>query len=666
MRAEALSHIVLICIGVSVGFFGLVPAHGAGAGSAGVGARLTLDNGHIRIVDVLEGPARRGGLRAGDEITAVNGQSMTGKGLAEIVMAIVGPSGTTVTLTILRADGPGGRPFDVTLVRGAVASADSAGSAATPPKPFTPTKAAGPVQWDGDRVVSRVLPYPDLTSLFIRLPIAHASVTGMGVKTAILCHGDGRDVQAQFRYTAPDAQAKTCRPPADANEVGRYVAAIAQDGCRIAVIPDLPAWPERLLAPLTTELLARDILVVIPSDLSEQEQTIQMVHRLHAPGVLTVGRVARDSTVFVQRRDRAVCFNRHIRRIDTDLFCTVGLFSDPNLTNVAGVAGGVAALVREKWPDMSCRDVREKMIDSARQAWQGTHIETGAWPDDLSVDPVTTEYRPTREEAVFRFRVLDAAASVDVDTKIPWFLNMLNCHKAWEISRGQGVVVAMSDQGFHLKHPELAGRIEKTRHFGPRTFDAPGQHFHGTDMSRILLRVAPEARIMPLLCSAGSFDDLGAEIARSLRYAAEERVDIISMSWMGRYGEDEAIVSAVEEAIGHGIVVSWFHFPREVPGVLRSRMTYASWEQGPNLGLADRFLTDPPGFHPVEIESGLSGTAPQAAGIAALVRSVNSRLTPAQIEELIFKNSTPIGNNIVIPDAYQIVLAARKVGNSSR
>jgi hypothetical protein len=647
---------LLTCLGASVG-------SGARVGSAGVGIRITRQDGHIRIVDVLDGPARRGGLQAGDEIVAIDGQPQAGKELSDVVQAIVGPPGTAVRLTIARAEEARRRRFDVVLTRG---DAAPGGQPARPGASgsFVPTKAAGPVEWDGNRIISRVLPYPDVTSLSIRLPIAHAAVTGKGVKAAVLCRADGRDIEMQIRRAAPDAEVKTYALPVDGNEVGRCAATLQKDGCRIAVIPDAPAWPAETLTALADLLIARDIVVVVPSDLSESNQAMETVHRLHSCGALTVGRVARDSTVLAERRDTVRPFNRHIRRIDTDLFCTVGLPADPNHANIAGTAAGVAALVREKWPDMPGVKVREKMIAAGRAAWQATDIETGAWPQDLFIDPVTTEYRPGDQVPVFRFRVLDAAASVDVDTKIPWFLNMLNCQKAWEITRGKGVIVALSDQGFHLKHPELVGRIEKTQHFGPVTFDRPNQHFHGTEMSRILLRVAPEARIIPLLCSAPNFDDLAVEIAKSLQYAVQEQVDVISASWMGRYGADPAIQSAIEEAVSRGIVVSWFHFPRHVPGVLRPRLTYAAWEPGPNLGLADRFLADPPGFHPVEIESGLSGTAPQAAGIAALVRSVNSRLTPAQIEELIFKNSTPIGNNIVIPDAYQIVLAAQQTGNS--
>jgi len=43
-----------------------------------------------------------------------------------------------------------------------------------------------------------------------------------------------------------------------------------------------------------------------------------------------------------------------------------------------------------------------------------------------------------------------------------------------------------------------------------------------------------------------------------------------------------------------------------------------------------------------------------------LAKSVNPALTPPQIEKLIFETSDPIGANVLIPDAYRIVQAARK------
>ena len=284
------------------------------------------------------------------------------------------------------------------------------------------------------------------------------------------------------------------------------------------------------------------------------------------------------------------------------------------------------------------------------------------WQPAFSVDPITTRFTPNDEQAIFRFRVLDAAGALRVDTEIPWFLNMLNCQKAWEISKGRGAVVVMSDQGFHIKHPDLIGRIAATEQFGSMTFDDAEKDFHGTDMSRILLAVAPEARIVPVLCSGTPWDDKqswGDNIAKSFQYAADVNADVVSASWADWFNTNQNILTAVSNVVDHGVVVSWFHYPHAYPGLLRPAFTYpVGWESEPRLGFADRFLTDPPGFHPVEIEAGLSGTAPQAAGIAALVRSVDPKLSPAQIEALIVQNATPIGGGILIPDVYKTLVAA--------
>jgi len=237
---------------------------------------------------------------------------------------------------------------------------------------------------------------------------------------------------------------------------------------------------------------------------------------------------------------------------------------------------------------------------------------------------------------------------------------MLNCHKAWEITRGQGAVVVVSDQGFHIRHPDLVDHIKTTAHFGPLAFESSDQNFHGTDMSRILLAVAPQAKIIPVLCSGKGMEQLPPSIAESFEFAVQQKADVITASWSSRFNTNQELLAAIRKAADNGVVVSWFHFPEAHPGVLQSSFTYAWWVERPCLGFADRFLTDPPGFHPVEIEAGLSGTAPQAAGLAALVKSINPALTGAQVEKLIFENSDPIGANVLIPDAFRVVQAAKK------
>jgi len=154
---------------------------------------------------------------------------------------------------------------------------------------------------------------------------------------------------------------------------------------------------------------------------------------------------------------------------------------------------------------------------------------------------------------------------------------------------------------------------------------------------------------------------MAVNIARSFQHAVQLKADAVSASWSARFNRDEMLLATMRDAVDHGVVVSWFHYPQPYPGLLRSSSTFpAGWGPGQRPGFADRFLTDPPGFHPVEIEAGLSGTAPQAAGIAALVKSANPKLEPKGIEALIYEQATPIGGGILIPDAYKTVLAAKQ------
>ena len=643
---------------------------GAGLDAAGqpafMGMMVKLGSGWLTIARILEDyAASRKDLAAGDRILKIDEKGTGNKAFEDCLKQLAGAPGKKVTLTVVPRASDQAQPFEATPVwemmklDGQAAVRDHQG--AKPDSVLPPTKYAGPVQWKGNKIVSRVLPYPDFVSLFIRLPIAHAMATGKGVKVTVLQLSEDKTVSSVIQKIAPDAEVTTYTWGINDVNDGRLIEKLSNALCRIAVVHDLPMWPEATLVQLAQQLAAQKVMLIVPSDLSEDEGKIDAVNRVQAIGALTVGRVDRQLRVMTENREGLKPFNQHIREIHTDVFSTIGGRFSPydRFVNPVTTAAGVAALVLEKWPNLSPAEVREKIIGGARPVWQATSIQSGQWQRVFSVDPITTQYVPKDEQAIFRFRVLDAPGALGVDTEIPWFLNMLNCQKAWEITKGQGTLVVVSDQGFHIKHPALVEHIQATKHFGQVSFDPSDQNFHGTDMSRILLAVAPDARIIPVLCSGTSREELADNIAQSFHYAAEQKADVATASWAEFFNTNERLLAAIRRAVDSGTVVSWFHYPESYPGVLRSRFAYAQWGESP-LGFSDRFLTDPPGFHPVEIEAGLSGTAPQAAGIAALVKSVNPKLTPKQIEDLIIQNSSPIGGGILIPDVYQIVVAAKK------
>lgn len=68
----------------------------------GIGAQIGERDGYPMIVSPLDGsPAEKAGIKAGDIIVQVNGQSVAGLSTDKIVSLVRGPKGTSVTLTVI-------------------------------------------------------------------------------------------------------------------------------------------------------------------------------------------------------------------------------------------------------------------------------------------------------------------------------------------------------------------------------------------------------------------------------------------------------------------------------------------------------------------------------------------------------------------------------------
>jgi carboxyl-terminal processing protease len=81
----------------------------------GIGATVSQQGGEIVIVAPIKGtPAEAAGIRSGDVILAVDGESTQGWAVDQAVLKIRGPAGTPVTLTIRHSDQT---TEDITIVR---------------------------------------------------------------------------------------------------------------------------------------------------------------------------------------------------------------------------------------------------------------------------------------------------------------------------------------------------------------------------------------------------------------------------------------------------------------------------------------------------------------------------------------------------------------------
>jgi carboxyl-terminal processing protease len=81
----------------------------------GLGIEISSEDGVIKVISPIDGtPAARAGVKPGDYITAVNGQTVLGLTVNDAVKQMRGKVGETVTLTIAREKTD---PFDLKLVR---------------------------------------------------------------------------------------------------------------------------------------------------------------------------------------------------------------------------------------------------------------------------------------------------------------------------------------------------------------------------------------------------------------------------------------------------------------------------------------------------------------------------------------------------------------------
>lgn len=249
-----------------------------------------------------------------------------------------------------------------------------------------------------------------------------------------------------------------------------------------------------------------------------------------------------------------------------------------------------------------------------------------------------------------------------VATEEPWEQSWLGFERAWPLTRGEGVTVAIVDTGVAANSPQLAGRVlpgvdltgpggspADSDCFGHGTFiagiigaaPADGTSFHG---------VAPGVRILPIRVANSMNDGTARLLADGIRAAVDRGADVVNVSASTQAAEP-SLVAAVEYAEQRDVVVvaaaansagqgSQIVYPAALPtvlavGAIDSTGALAAFSQtGPHLGMTA------PGVEVVSVGpggpghwrgSGTSYAVPFVVGVAALIRAYRPELSAAQV-----------------------------------
>lgn len=129
--------------------------------------------------------------------------------------------------------------------------------------------------------------------------------------------------------------------------------------------------------------------------------------------------------------------------------------------------------------------------------------------------------------------------------------------EAQTLSTGNGITVAVIDNGVDFAHPLLAPRLLTTGYDFIDDDDNPGYEegavaSHGTFVSGLIVRVAPDAKVLPIRAFDGDGFGTSFAIAKSIYYAVERGADIVNMSF-GMFDSSMIIANACKTASQSGL-----------------------------------------------------------------------------------------------------------------
>jgi type VII secretion-associated serine protease mycosin len=269
------------------------------------------------------------------------------------------------------------------------------------------------------------------------------------------------------------------------------------------------------------------------------------------------------------------------------------------------------------------------------------------------------------------------------------FLTSIDVQRAWNVSKGRGVTVALLDTGVDAGQRDLAGVVatgpDYTRGANPAGV-APSR-LHGTQMASIIaghghgqggfdgvIGVAPEARILsvrvlleneePGYAFFNRSQRYEGTLAKGIRYAVDHGADVINMS-LGKSFPNKQERQAAAYAISHGVLMvaaagnegasrsarrhgyAPYSYPASFPGVISVAAVTADHRHAAFSNRNSTVLVSAPGVRVVAAGPGSSyyfgdGTSPATAfvsGVAALIRAKYPKLSPIVISQAIAEST---------------------------
>lgn len=268
-----------------------------------------------------------------------------------------------------------------------------------------------------------------------------------------------------------------------------------------------------------------------------------------------------------------------------------------------------------------------------------------------------------------------------------WHLELIQAEQAWNITRGSAdIAVGIVDNAVWVNHPDLANKIIAqrdvvygTNNANPPTNGNKGDWSHGTHVAGLvgassdnnigISSIGFNVSIIAVKAANNSTPRSISSGYQGIQWAANNGADVINMSWGGT-GYSQTNQNLINTVSNMGVVlvaaagndnISSPHYPSAYQNVISiasidyndQKSDFSNFSTTVDLSSPGGVAAPGPdgvlsavwnetSLGNYEAYIGTSMASPVAAGLAALVLSVNPDLSPAQVEEIMESNSDNI------------------------
>ena len=253
-----------------------------------------------------------------------------------------------------------------------------------------------------------------------------------------------------------------------------------------------------------------------------------------------------------------------------------------------------------------------------------------------------------------------------------WGPKKIYCPEAWDYQKGStSVAVAILDTGVDYNHEDLSGRVIKGYDYVNNDNDPMDDHNHGTHCAGICgaimdnsKGIAGVAQVQILAVKVLNDQNQGtwANIAKGIRYAANNSAKVISMSIRG-YGYDSDVEAACSYAYttkGSLLVavsgndgIEQIAYPAAYDTVIAVGATNSNDQRWSSSNYGSQLELVAPG---VDIHStirsngysnmtGTSMAAPHVSGVAGLIWSQNPSFNNDKVREILTNTAVDLGSS---------------------